>query len=89
MTLRRRLEDALEAELSPVPRQYGPYTCRCGCKETRSAFNVALDYAQLGESPRSAVENVALHFDLSEAEQESLVEAIEEDLYRSDWRGAR
>src|SRR5690349_20903825 len=90
MTLRQRLEDALEAELSkPLPRQYGPWACRCGCKETRSAFSVALEFAQLGQSARSAVENVALHYDLSEAEQESLVEAIEEDLYRSDWRSAR
>lgn len=89
MTLRQRLEDQLEAELSkPIPRQYGPWTCRCGCKETRSAFSVALEYARLGESARSAVENVALHFDLSEAQQDQLVEEIEEDLYRSDWRCA-
>lgn len=85
---RRDLEDALEAELS-IPRQYGPYTCRCGCGETRSAFHTALEFAQLGESARSAVDNVALHYDLSESEQESLVEAIEEDLYQSDWRCAR
>lgn len=71
-----------------MTRAFGPYTCHCGCGETRSAFNVALDFARDGVSPRNAVENVSAHFGLSEVEQEQLVDDIEDDLARFAGRWA-